>query len=277
MTENEHATDRTLTEGAVAPAKARAYRCPLARHVWDCACPQAHHTYAGCPCLTCCTARYWRAAHVADTATTKEEHDAWSPTLERLQRYIDEATEHVTLAEEMQRKRTLHEQNRANAKSQLGTWEFTLTYSPKKHGWLASDAEDAMRTAIERLARYYADEIEEFHAVGERTQAGQPHVHAWYRLRGGRKMTTKNMRRAYPIWNERHKLGTGHEGGHHAPVKRTADFAGYIEKDLDTAWLIHNTTNEPRPEEASVPEEEDDHPSPDGTSGSPTAAEPHDG
>lgn len=268
MTESDKRLTETLTEGATALAKARAYRCPIARHQSDCACPAGHRSTGYCPCVTCCTTRYWRVAATAETATTKEDRDAWNPTLERHQRYIDEATEHATLAEEILAKRTLHEQNKQNAKSQLGPWEFTLTYSPRQHGWMANEAEDAMRLACERLTRYYAEEIEEFHAVGERTQAGQPHVHAWYKLTGGRKMTTKSFKRAYPIWNEKRKLGSGHEGGHHAPIKRTSDFAGYIEKDLDTAWLILNITNEPDEAQADVQEAEDDSSS-DGTA-SPT-------
>jgi len=150
--------------------------------------------------------------------------------------------------------------NRRNAKSRLGPWEFTLTYSPTKHGWSVDEAKDAMRTAMERLTRYYREELEELHATGEYTQAGHPHVHCWYRLTGGHKITTKSFKRAYPIWNPKHKTGPrGHEGGHHEPVKRTSDFAGYVEKDLHTAWLKMDITNDVHgQEEASVSEASDD-------------------
>jgi len=149
--------------------------------------------------------------------------------------------------------------NRRNAKAKLGPWEFTLTYSPTKHGWSVDEAKDAMRTAMERLTRYYREELEELHATGEYTQAGHPHVHCWYRLTGGHKITTKSFKRAYPIWNPNHKTGPrGHEGGHHEPVKRTSDFAGYVEKDLHTSWLTYNITNEPDETQANVSEAEDD-------------------
>lgn len=189
-----------------------------------------------------------------------------------------DVAEHIAIKEKCDRLQ-LHATHKANAESKRGPWEFTLTYSPTKHGWSHDEAKAEMRSAIERLTRYYREEIEEFHAVGELTQAGAPHVHAWYRLDAGRRITSKNFRRAYPIWNERVKIGRGHEGGHHEPVKRQADFDGYIEKHLDTAWLDIHITNEPRNEEAHVPTEDDDA-SEDRTSlppPSPRSAEPHDG
>lgn len=130
---------------------------------------------------------------------------------------------------------------------ELGPREFTLTYSPS---WYESDedAQHAMSTAIERLTRYYKDEIIEFHAVGEFTRDGRSHVHAWYHLSGGRKITDKNFKRAYPHWNPKRKLGKGFEGGHHATITRVSDFSGYTEKHLEEAWLNIHITNGPREE-----------------------------
>lgn len=122
----------------------------------------------------------------------------------------------------------------------LGPREFTLTYSPDKHYSSDTDAQEAMRQAIDRLTRYYRDEIIEFHAVGEYTDAGRAHVHGWYHLSGGRKITDKNFRRAYPPWNPKRKLGRGHEGGHHQTIERVSDFHGYTEKHLEEAWLYVN-------------------------------------
>lgn len=122
-------------------------------------------------------------------------------------------------------------------KDELGAREFTLTYSPD---WFETDeqAQSAMKVAIDRLIKYYRNEIIEFHAVGEFTGAGRSHVHAWYYLIGGRKITDKNFKRAWSRWNPRKKLGRGFEGGHHASVNRIADFSGYIEKHLEEAWLV---------------------------------------
>lgn len=128
---------------------------------------------------------------------------------------------------------------RDKLKSELGPREFTLTYSP---AWYDTDeaAQTAMRVAIDKLTRYYKDEIHEFRAVGEYTKAGRSHVHCYYLLDGGRKITDKNFKRAWKHWNPRKKMDNGHEGGHHATVRRLADFAGYVEKDLKDAWMnIH--------------------------------------
>lgn len=126
--------------------------------------------------------------------------------------------------------------------SELGPREFTLTYSPS---WYEDDAaaQLAMRVAIDKLTRYYKDEIIEFHAVGEFTGAGRAHVHAWYHLTGGRKITDKNFKRAWKHWNPRKKIGKGFEGGHHESVKRLSDFSSYAEKHLDDAWMNVNITN----------------------------------
>lgn len=150
---------------------------------------------------------------------------------------------------------------------ELGPREFTLTYSP---AWYADDAtaKDAMRVAIDKLTRYYKHEIIEFHAIGEYTEAGRAHVHCYYELDGGHKITDKNFKRAWPHWRPSKKLGTGHQGGHHANVRGKSDFFGYIEKDLDTAWLnVHITRNanddqttqrEGNPQELSQSRRDDD-------------------
>jgi len=119
----------------------------------------------------------------------------------------------------------------------LGSREFTLTYS--KNWFDDETARDTMRLAMERLLRYYAGKFVQFRAVGEVGSGGQSHVHCFYELEGGKKITDKNFQRAYPKWDTSVKLGkTGHQGGHHASVKDAAGFKAYIEKDLDTsAWL----------------------------------------
>lgn len=125
--------------------------------------------------------------------------------------------------------------------SQLGPREFTLTYSPS---WYQDDAsaQDAMRVAVDKLTRYYKNDIHEFRAVGEYTKAGRAHVHCYYLLTAGKKITDKNFKRAWPHWDPRKKHDGGHQGGHHANVRSLSDFSAYVEKDLDTAWLdIHIT------------------------------------
>lgn len=119
---------------------------------------------------------------------------------------------------------------------ELGAREFTLTYSPK---WFTDDfaAREAMREAMRKLIKYHQTQIINLRAVGEVGKNGASHVHCMYMLEGGRKITDKNFRRAWSYWNPDIKHGQGFQGGHHQSVKNTADFLGYIDKDIDTAWL----------------------------------------
>lgn len=123
---------------------------------------------------------------------------------------------------------------KSHASHELGAREFTFTYSPK---WFEDhQARDMMQTGIERLCRYYEDQIIELRAVGEVGSNGLSHIHCFYKLKGGLKITDKNFKRAYEHWNPKKPQGKGFEGGHHANVKSESDFKGYIEKDVQSAW-----------------------------------------
>jgi len=140
-----------------------------------------------------------------------------------------------------QEERRLYEASKAktHAIHTLGSREFTLTYSPK---WFDDKTARAkMETAIERLTKYYKDEIVQLRAIGEVGTNGLSHVHCFYKLVGGLKITDKNFKRAWSVWNPKKTLGkSGHEGGHHANVRTESDFLGYIEKDIEEAWLEVN-------------------------------------
>lgn len=116
-----------------------------------------------------------------------------------------------------------------------GTWELTLTYSPK---WFQDDteAQEAFKKAERRLIKYYADELELYRSVGEYTKDGRAHLHIIYRTGSGGKFTDKNITRAYPKWNPKKVIGKGVQGGHHAICESQSDYAGYIEKHLEKAW-----------------------------------------
>lgn len=173
----------------------------------------------------------WKQEWLQCADTRAYGHDGWLACIEDYRsRQID---------------REVRFRNVSNARDklsrELGPREFTLTYSP---AWYGDDelAKDALRVAIDKLTRYYKDEIIEFHAIGEYTEAGRAHVHCYYELDGGVKITDKNFKRAWKHWAPTKKLGTGHQGGHHANVRSKSDFLGYIEKDLETAWMnVHIT------------------------------------
>jgi len=128
-------------------------------------------------------------------------------------------------------------QNKVGKAMKLGPREFTLTYSPQ-WGWDDTEARTHMSRAIERLCRYYSSQLVELRAIGEVCKDGKSHVHCFYSLEGGVKITDKNFTRAYPKWNTKIKCGkTGHQGGHHAEIHDEPSFRAYIEKEVDTAWL----------------------------------------
>lgn len=131
--------------------------------------------------------------------------------------------------------------NKTHVNHELGPREFTFTYSPT---WMNDEsARMMMQTAIERLCRYYKNDIIELHARGEVGKNGLSHVHCYYELTGGLKITDKNFKRAYEHWNPSKKIGKGFEGGHHETVKVSSDFKGYIEKDDALNWLKVDVDN----------------------------------
>lgn len=127
---------------------------------------------------------------------------------------------------------------------ELGAREFTLTYSPKWEGYDDATARQKMILAITRLLNYYNNEIVRFIAIGEVGQNGQSHIHGFYELKGGLKITDKNFKRAYSPWNPQKKIGKGFEGGHHQTVRCESDFIGYINKDVASSWF-HKIISQP--------------------------------
>lgn len=125
---------------------------------------------------------------------------------------------------------------------ELGAREFTFTYSPK---WFDdAEARLQMASAIQKLCKYYKEEIIQMRAVGEVGSAGLSHIHCFYKLKNGKKITDKNFTRAYKMWNTKKKTGpSGHQGGHHQTVKNESDFSGYIDKDIENSWFEVNIDN----------------------------------
>lgn len=164
--------------------------------------------------------------------TTTEYRLAVIPNLNRIKQEIAEHDEKDTMPEPRVKKHSSHE---------LGAREFTLTYSPK---WMEdNEARIQMEKAIQKLLRYYSNEIIELRAVGETGSAGLSHIHCFYKLNGGLKITDKNFKRAWKYWNPKKRIGFGFEGGHHANVRSEADFQGYIDKEIDSSWFHVHVNN----------------------------------
>lgn len=166
----------------------------------------------------------------------------WSTVLDKIPEEVLNSYYERVNTEFIIKMNQLHASKKKHASYELGAREFTLTYSPK---WFSDEeARKQMTKAIEKLCKYYKDgdqRILRLRAVGEVGTNGLSHVHCFYQLIGGVKITDKNFKRAYPPWDTKIKQGpTGHKGGHHANVRHHADFLGYIEKEVSGAWLDIN-------------------------------------
>ena len=156
-----------------------------------------------------------------------ELYEATATTGPRWNETITNALLHDELYPSKHKQKNRHE---------LGAREFTITYSPK---WFATDEEARvhMRAAMDKLMKYHRNEITTLRAVGEVGTNGLSHIHCYYELMGGRKITDKNFKRAWKYWDPTKKHGKGFQGGHHDTVKSASDFLGYIDKEIDAAWM----------------------------------------
>lgn len=234
MTNSDNASSPFLTEDAYAPSRLQGTWCSVCfseRCRYPIVTPHTPGTYGWVPFCDCPSCLNMKMKFFPGNQTVYNHALA--------------STTHAIAQHDIWTRRQEAEQHRANSQAvqqQLGPREFTLTYGD--HFADEEEAKRVMTRAIDRLTRYYKDEIIEFHAIGEYTKAGRPHIHGWYHLEGGLKITDKNFKRAYPPWNPKKKLGRGHEGGHHATIARVSDFYGYTEKHLEEAWLNVNITND---------------------------------
>lgn len=146
---------------------------------------------------------------------------------------------------------------RVHAGHELGPRAFTLTYSPK-WGFTDLKARELLELAVDRLLTYYKNEIIEFHVAGEVGKNGLSHIHGYYELFGGRKITDKNFKRAWQYWDPKTKVGDGFKGGYHRVCERKSDYLAYLAEDK--LWLkksIVNKQNAPS-EEKDCPQAEND-------------------
>lgn len=57
------------------------------------------------------------------------------------------------------------------------------------------------------------------------------HIHGMYETESGGRIEAKHWKRAWPIWDEKTKLGQGFRGGYHRPVELEEAYVKYIKKD----------------------------------------------
>ena len=113
-----------------------------------------------------------------------------------------------------------------------GAWAFTLTKSPKDP-LSVGDMLIAVRKImtqkscpVARYAWYYEDKGRD-----ENGDAIHPHIHGMYETETLGRIEKKHWKRAWSIWNEDTRIGAGHIGGYHRPVKHDEAYDDYIKKD----------------------------------------------
>ena len=58
-----------------------------------------------------------------------------------------------------------------------------------------------------------------------------PHIHGMYMTKTGGRIEAKHFKRAWPIWDEKIRMGAGFRGGYHRPVRHEECYEEYIAKD----------------------------------------------
>lgn len=116
-------------------------------------------------------------------------------------------------------------------KADPGTeYAFTLTmpptYVPKK------PIEECAKLLLEHgLTNKPYEKPSEYAFVLEHTEQGTPHIHGVYKTPSGRRIAAKYFQRYWPLWDEKKKLGNGHQGGYHQKARHTESYAAYLEKE----------------------------------------------
>ena len=113
-----------------------------------------------------------------------------------------------------------------------GPYAFTLTKSP-----LDKQNTNDMIKAVEKIMSQKSCPVEqyswylEYKGLDDEGLPQHPHIHGMYETASGGRIEAKHFKRAWPIWDEKHKLGAGHRGGYHRPVRQDEGYANYIKKD----------------------------------------------
>jgi len=110
-----------------------------------------------------------------------------------------------------------------------GAFAFTLTKSPDDQ-LTEFDMIKAVRKVMSQKScpvSRYAWYLE----YGDPEEKTHPHIHGLYETQTQGRIEAKHFKRAWPIWDEKHKLGHGFRGGYHRPVRTEEGYEQYIKKD----------------------------------------------
>jgi len=110
-----------------------------------------------------------------------------------------------------------------------GQFAFTLTKSPDDQ-LTEFDMIKAVRKIMNQKScpvKKYAWYLE----YGDDELQTHPHIHGMYETETQGRIEAKHFKRAWPIWDEKSKMGRGFRGGYHRPVRSEEGYADYIKKD----------------------------------------------
>lgn len=107
-----------------------------------------------------------------------------------------------------------------------GIFAGTLTKAPD---W--PDTEEDMISAMEKIVSQQTCPVEKYAWYLEYTDAGTPHIHFIYQTTSGGRIHAKVFKRYWKQWDEKRRLGKGHQGGYHSHVESELAYLEYIEKD----------------------------------------------
>lgn len=116
-----------------------------------------------------------------------------------------------------------------------GAFAFTLTKSPAD-GLTQEDMVKAVQKLMSQKScpvTKYAWYLE----YGDDATKQHPHIHGMYETHTGGRIESKHFKRAWPIWDPKVKLGNGHRGGYHRPIRSEEAYTDYIRKDYDTNFI----------------------------------------
>lgn len=107
-----------------------------------------------------------------------------------------------------------------------GAYAFTLTKSPKD-----DLTEQQMIEAANKLMTQKSCPVKKFAWYQEKAGEEHVHIHGMYETFSEGRIEAKHFKRAWPIWNEKQKLGMGFRGGYHRPIRAEEAYSEYISKE----------------------------------------------
>lgn len=110
-------------------------------------------------------------------------------------------------------------------------YAFTLTM-PSGH-----KTEEEMIAAAEKIMKHGLtsgkpyDKASKWAFSLEHTDAGVPHIHGMYQTPSGRRIAAKYFKRYWTLWDEKKKMGAGHQGGYHTKARHNESYDAYMQKE----------------------------------------------